>query len=163
AGYREAARWFINMENIWKIYRTEKNEKISSEDYLNWQNKLTEQNLNAPYLVLYNSSAKDANATIVTRSDLDLEFVIDYKTYWIKIYLFLHYDSGFELPAFEFFFNSCNKWLYALLNTMLYALPSNRCDSLFCLSVSISVNISSSPISNDTVYLIRRVLSLVVL
>ena len=44
---------------------------------------MTDQNLNAPYLVLYNSSAKDANATVVKRKDYDLEFLIDYKTYWI--------------------------------------------------------------------------------
>lgn len=48
---------------------------------MNWQNKLTEQNLNAPYLVLYNASAKDANATIVKRKDLDLEFIVESKGY----------------------------------------------------------------------------------
>jgi hypothetical protein len=48
---------------------------------LNWQNKLTEQNLNAPYLVLYNSSAQDANATVVKRADLDLNFIVDHKAY----------------------------------------------------------------------------------
>ncbi|MBP9188444.1 MAG: N-6 DNA methylase [Chitinophagales bacterium] len=82
AGYSDASKWFQNAENIWKIHRTEKNKKISSENYLNWQNKLTDQNLNVPYLVLYNSSAKDANATVVKREDFDLEFIIDYKTYW---------------------------------------------------------------------------------
>ncbi|MBS1924704.1 MAG: SAM-dependent DNA methyltransferase [Bacteroidetes bacterium] len=80
-GYSNAARWFQNAENIWKIHRTEKNQKISSEDYLNWQNKLTEQNLNAPYIVLYNASAKDANATVVKRKDLDLEFIVESKGY----------------------------------------------------------------------------------
>ncbi len=81
-GYRDAAKWFQNAENIWQIHRTEKNGKISSENYLNWQNKLTEQNLNATYLVLYNASAKDANATVAKREDLDLDFLVDHKTYW---------------------------------------------------------------------------------
>jgi type I restriction-modification system DNA methylase subunit len=81
-GYSYASKWFQNAENIWKIHRTEKNEKISSEDYLNWQNKLTSQNLNAPYLVLYNASAKDANATVVKRKDLDLEFIVESKGYF---------------------------------------------------------------------------------
>ncbi|HXH19456.1 MAG TPA: N-6 DNA methylase [Chitinophagales bacterium] len=76
-----ASRWFQNAENIWKIHRTEKNKNISSEKYLNWQNKLSAQNLNAPYLVLYNSSAKDANATVVKRRDLDLEFIVESKAY----------------------------------------------------------------------------------
>ena len=64
-GYLYASRWFHNVENIWGIHRTEKNEKITAEDYLNWQNKLTNQNLNAPYLVLYNTSGKDANSVVL--------------------------------------------------------------------------------------------------
>ncbi|MGE0083397.1 MAG: N-6 DNA methylase [Desulfococcaceae bacterium] len=84
-GYRHASRWFQNAENVWNIHRTEKNEKISSENYLNWQNKLTGQNLDAPYLVLYNASAKDANASVVKRKDLDLEFIVDHKTYWLAV------------------------------------------------------------------------------
>jgi len=80
-GYRYAAQWFANAEKIWKIHRTQKNEKISSENYLNWNSKVTQQNLNAPYLVLYNTSAKDANATVVKRQELDLEFIADSKEY----------------------------------------------------------------------------------
>lgn len=80
-GYLNASKWFGNTENVWKIHRTEKNKTISSEDYLNWQNKLTEQNLNANYLVLYNASAKDANATVVERTKLDLEFFVESKGY----------------------------------------------------------------------------------
>jgi len=80
-GFLEEARWFSNAENIWKIHRTEKNKKTNSEDYLNWQNKLTEQNFNSPYLVLYNSSAKDANAVAVKREQLNLNFIVENKTY----------------------------------------------------------------------------------
>lgn len=83
-GYLNAATWFADVENIWQIHRTEKNSNIASQDYLNWQNKLTDQNLNHPYLVLYNSSGKDANTVLVKRADLDLEFLIDYKTYWLS-------------------------------------------------------------------------------
>ncbi len=83
-GYLNAATWFTNVENIWQIHRTEKNSNMASEDYLNWQNKLTDQNLNHPYLVLYNSSAKDANATIVKREALDLEFMVENTTYWFS-------------------------------------------------------------------------------
>ncbi len=80
-GYLDASRWFKNAENIWDIHKTENNQSISASNYLNWQNKMTEQNLNAQYIVLYNSSAKDANATVVKKSDLDLEFVAESVTY----------------------------------------------------------------------------------
>ena len=81
-GYLNASKWFHDVERIWKIYKTEKNKSISSEDYVNWQNKLTEQNLNQRYLVLYNASAKDANATVIDRTQLDLEFLVESKGYW---------------------------------------------------------------------------------
>lgn len=80
-GYRDAAMWFTKAENIWQIHRTEKNRNFSSEYYLNWQNKLSDQKLDLPYIVLYNASAKDANATILSRSELDLSFIIESKAY----------------------------------------------------------------------------------
>ena len=70
------------MENTWRERRTERNKSISSENYLNWQNKLTEQKLDAPYLVIYNKSAKDANATIVKREDIDLDFIVENKAFY---------------------------------------------------------------------------------
>jgi hypothetical protein len=80
-GYLKASRWFRNAENIWNIRRTEKNRKISNEKYINWQNKLTVQNLNAPYLVIYNASAKNANSTVVKREEIDFEFIVESKAY----------------------------------------------------------------------------------
>ena len=80
-GFLNASRWFQNVENIWFAHRTEKNEKISAIDYLNWHNKLIAQNLNANYLIIYNASAKDANATVINRTDYDLEFFVDTKAY----------------------------------------------------------------------------------
>ncbi|MFZ2322311.1 MAG: N-6 DNA methylase [Ignavibacteriaceae bacterium] len=80
-GYLNASKWFGNVENTWQLLRTEKNQNISSEDYLNWQNKLTEQKLDAPYLVLYNSSAKNANATLIKRSELDLDIFVESVAY----------------------------------------------------------------------------------
>lgn len=96
AGYPHASRWFKNAENIWDINKTENNKNTSLADYLNWQNKLTTQNLNAPYLVLYNSSAKDANSTIVKRADFDLEYMVDYKTYF---FMTLDLDEAYYLTA----------------------------------------------------------------
>ncbi|MBK9099490.1 MAG: SAM-dependent DNA methyltransferase [bacterium] len=80
-GNLNASKWFSNVENTWQLLRTEKNRNISSEDYLNWQNKLTDQNLVAPYLVLYNSSAKDANSLVIERDDYDFTFFVENKTY----------------------------------------------------------------------------------
>ncbi|MBM4175884.1 MAG: hypothetical protein FJ213_06890 [Ignavibacteria bacterium] len=37
--------------------------------------------MNAEHIVIYNSSAKDANATVVNRNNLDFEFFIDTKAY----------------------------------------------------------------------------------
>lgn len=80
-GYLHASRWFQTSESFWNIYKTEKNKNISAIEYLNWHSKLSNQNLNAEHLVIYNTSAKDANATVVKRSDLDLEFFVDTKAY----------------------------------------------------------------------------------
>ena len=81
AGYLHASKWFQNASNIWDIHKTEKNKNISANNYLNWNNKLADQNIDAPYLVIYNASAKDANATVVKRMDLDLEFIVESKGY----------------------------------------------------------------------------------
>jgi type I restriction-modification system DNA methylase subunit len=80
-GFRYASSWFGETEVVWNEHRTEKNEKISASSYLNWQSKLTEQDLNAPYLVIYNASAKDANATVIKREELDFEFIVESVAY----------------------------------------------------------------------------------
>lgn len=82
AGDLHASKWFQQAENQWVLHRTEKNKTISSEDYLNWQNKLSGQNLNLEYLVIYTASSKDANATVVKRSEIDLPFIVESKAYW---------------------------------------------------------------------------------
>lgn len=76
-GYLNAARWFKNVENIWDINKTEKSKNMTSNGRLDFQRGLTEQNLDAPYLVLYNSSAKDANSVVVKREEIDLEFFVE--------------------------------------------------------------------------------------
>ena len=80
-GFLHAAKWFTDVERIWDLQKTEKSKNMSANDRINFQRGITEQNLNAKYLVLYNASAKDANATIVDRTSLDLEFLVDHKAY----------------------------------------------------------------------------------
>ena len=80
-GYLHASKWFVDVERIWNIQKTEKSKNMSANDRINFQRGLTEQNLNTRYLVLYNASAKDANATIVDRTKLDLDFLVESVAY----------------------------------------------------------------------------------
>ncbi|MGI8669244.1 MAG: N-6 DNA methylase, partial [Aridibacter sp.] len=84
-GFSDASDWFSKGEKLWRERRTKKSEKMSNIDRIDFQRGITEQYLNAPYLVLYNSSAKDANATIVKREDIDFEFFVDYKAYQLHL------------------------------------------------------------------------------
>jgi len=80
AGELKAWRWFENAENIWDACKTEKSKNMYL-DRLNFYSKLTDQNLNARYLVLYTASAKDAHALVFDRQSIDFEFLVDCKTY----------------------------------------------------------------------------------
>ncbi len=80
-GEIETSIWFKQVENHWNTHKTENNATMDSVSYLNWQQKLTDQNLNKRYLVLYTASAKDANAVTVDRQDYDLDFIVESKTY----------------------------------------------------------------------------------
>lgn len=99
AGYLNASKWFSNTENIWDLHKTEKSKDMTTNDRLDFQSGLTEQNLNAPYLVLYNSSAKDANATVVERSELDLTFFVESVTY--DFYTVNHDESYYLSSIFN--------------------------------------------------------------
>jgi len=79
----KAWQWFKNTETIWNINRTENNKNMNASDYINWMNKLTDQNLNKRYLTLYTASAKDANALVFDRQslDFDFEFFVESTTY----------------------------------------------------------------------------------
>jgi len=80
-GYLHAARWFKNAERFWEQLKTEKSKEMTCNGRVDFHRGLSDQNLNAPYLVLYNSSAKDANATIVKRDKINLEFLIESVAY----------------------------------------------------------------------------------
>ncbi|WP_165768389.1 Eco57I restriction-modification methylase domain-containing protein [Hymenobacter amundsenii] len=80
-GELETATWFGQVEKSWNKHRTEKNAKTTAINYMNWQGKLTNQDFNAPYIVMYSASAKDANAVVYERGSLDLEFVVDKAAY----------------------------------------------------------------------------------
>jgi hypothetical protein len=76
-----AMKWFHQAERLWNQYRTAANKSTELSDYLNWMQKLSKQNLNREYIVLYTASAKDANAVVVKRSDYVLDFIVESATY----------------------------------------------------------------------------------
>lgn len=87
-GDLKASDWFRGKELLWNGLKTAKSSEMSNLDRLNFQRGLTEQNLDAQYLVLYNSSAKDANAVVINRNSIttdkpfhELKFIVEHKTY----------------------------------------------------------------------------------
>jgi hypothetical protein len=80
-GFLNASRWFKEAEETWDANKTEKSKSMTNIARLDFQHGITEQNLDAPYLVLYNSSAQDANSTVVKRAEMDLEFIVESKAY----------------------------------------------------------------------------------
>ncbi|HML92941.1 N-6 DNA methylase [Methyloceanibacter sp.] len=82
-GFRYASHWFFDAESRWDSDKTDTNKQqgITLSSYLNWQNKLTDQNPRARYLVLYTSSATDASAVVIDRTTFDHPFVVDHKAY----------------------------------------------------------------------------------
>ncbi|MCU0457659.1 MAG: N-6 DNA methylase [Bacteroidales bacterium] len=80
-GYLNASSWFGQVEKYWETYKTEKSSRMSNIGRLDFQRGISEQDLNCQFLVLYNASAKNANATIFKRNDLDLEFIVESVSY----------------------------------------------------------------------------------
>jgi len=80
-GYINASKWFAKTEETWETFKTEKSKNMLANDRINFQRGITDQDLNSAYVVLYNSSAKDANATVVVREELDLQFIVESKGY----------------------------------------------------------------------------------
>lgn len=83
-GYDNTGAWFEKAEKLWEKHQTDRSKvnKMSLYDRLDYQRGLTEQNLNARYLVLYTASATDACAVVVDRKKLDAEFIVESKAYW---------------------------------------------------------------------------------
>jgi hypothetical protein len=81
-GELNTAEWFKEVDDKWRNNRTDKASNKSYLEYLNYRNKFYRQSMSEKYLVLYTSSSKDANAALLDRSDVDLDFVVEHKTYW---------------------------------------------------------------------------------
>ncbi|ABD56622.1 hypothetical protein Jann_3705 [Jannaschia sp. CCS1] len=101
-GALDTTKWFEDVEAKWASNRTENNRSVSNTAYLDWQSKLTTQALDAPYLVIYTASSKDASATVIVRNALDLDFVVESKTYvfFTMSEKEAHYLSAFLNPNY---------------------------------------------------------------
>ncbi|TPI65334.1 SAM-dependent DNA methyltransferase [Mesorhizobium sp. B3-1-7] len=109
-GYRFASAWFRQAEELWASKRTERNSDTPLESYLDWQSKLTSQNPEARFLVLYTSSASDASAVVIDRQTFDHPFIVDHKAYWCEVrskkegfYLTSFINSGYANEAIKQF------------------------------------------------------------
>jgi N-6 DNA Methylase len=81
-GYREFAEWMSQAETIWLEKREGKAGRISLLGWLDYQGKLTAQNLNQRHLVLYNAAGTNVSAAHFDRKSNPLPFVVEHKLYW---------------------------------------------------------------------------------
>jgi len=79
-GYVSTGEWFQEVERGWENHKTDNNKDVNYLEYLDWQNKLTNQNTNLRYKILYTASGKNANACVV-ESEGDMKFLADAKSY----------------------------------------------------------------------------------
>jgi hypothetical protein len=79
----EAAQWFGPCEKLWGERRSDsaKNQNSSMTDWLNWQNKLTDQPVDAKWAVMYTASATDASACVLDVTSFKQRFMVDYTMY----------------------------------------------------------------------------------
>ncbi|HEV2498283.1 MAG TPA: N-6 DNA methylase [Terriglobia bacterium] len=84
-GYREFARWMQKAESIWEQKRGVKSARHTAIEWLDYQGKLTRQNLHASHLVLYNASGTNVSAAYLDRESLPAPFVVDHKLYYAAL------------------------------------------------------------------------------
>jgi hypothetical protein len=81
-GYREFGAWMHEAEALWNRKRGKKADKQTLYEWLDYQSKLSKQNLTNPYLLLYNAAGTNVSAASFPRSEFDLPFVVEHKLYW---------------------------------------------------------------------------------
>lgn len=80
-GDLETARWFRDATSFWEKNKTEKGKSMTILNRIDFQRGLSQQNINNRYLTIYSSSAKDANALVLDRTTLDLDFFVENAAY----------------------------------------------------------------------------------
>jgi len=90
SGKIHLAKWLEKVEEIWEKVRGEKAKRISVYDWLDYQHKLTNQNPNAKYIVVYLRSATHLASCVVNnefwkvKSNLKKPIIIEHEL--IKYY-----------------------------------------------------------------------------
>lgn len=89
-------KWIMKVEEIWKKYRTDKAERYSAIEWLNYRNKIINQNPNARFKVLYLTSGTYLASCLVDLQKEELKeridgieislngYVADTKTYYYE-------------------------------------------------------------------------------
>lgn len=80
-GHREFAEWMEGAERIWADKREKKGEQVSLYGWLDYQSKLTSQNLANEHIVLYNSTGTNVSVASVRRSDLAVPLIAEHTVY----------------------------------------------------------------------------------
>jgi hypothetical protein len=81
-GYREFGKWMHEVERLWAEKRGEKADQENVYEWLDYQGKLTAQNLKQKHLVLYNHSGMNVAAAYFDRHHQIAPFIVDVKLYW---------------------------------------------------------------------------------
>jgi hypothetical protein len=81
-GFREFGKWMKEVERLWAEKRAEKAEHETAYEWLDYQGKLTGQNLRHRHLVLYNHSGMNVAASYFDRHNQVAPFIVDVKLYW---------------------------------------------------------------------------------
>jgi len=81
-GYRHMGEWIEKVEKIWTEKREAKSARMTALEWLDYQGKLTTQNLNHRHIVLYNAAGTNVSAAHFDRKSSSLPFVVDHKLYW---------------------------------------------------------------------------------
>ncbi|MGB6877806.1 MAG: N-6 DNA methylase [Candidatus Acidiferrales bacterium] len=84
-GYREFAKWMRQAEGIWKEKREDKSGRQTLLQWLDYQGKLTAQNLAQRHLVLYNAAGTNVSAAHFDRRMYSLPLLVEHKLYWIAV------------------------------------------------------------------------------
>jgi hypothetical protein len=90
-GYHGLAGWLSKVERLWREKRGEKASRMDVYGWLDYQRKLTSQNLRRRFKVLYNTSGTYLVSCVVKNQPITLEgtkisvkgIIADWTTYWM--------------------------------------------------------------------------------
>ncbi|HMD70220.1 MAG TPA: N-6 DNA methylase [Bryobacteraceae bacterium] len=80
-GFRDFGNWMEEAERIWTQKREQKAGRVSLEEWLDYQGKLTAQQPGDEYVVLYNTSGANVSAVSVRKREFALPLVFDSTVY----------------------------------------------------------------------------------